>query len=102
MIQHNQATIIVNKITYQVDEKLTPLITELLKVGIQTNFSCQGDKTNPAYISIDLDSLNDYHIENNILTIHWDFGKPFKRKTAKDPLLELIHKSYNSYGADKK
>lgn len=57
------------------DRELAPLLEEMNKVGIKTVASCSGHNARPAYIAIDLASLESVFIENGCLALHWNFER---------------------------
>ena len=74
-VEHKQVKITVNDKTYEIDEKLAPLIKEMLAVGIKTEYSCEAT-CDGAYISMDIDCFNLVEFRNKdnkkSLVLRWD------------------------------
>ena len=75
-----------NGIVIEVDERIADLIVALNRVGIKTEFSCEGDQVkDDAYISIDIRCLKQASIRSGRdVLLYWPLPNDHVLTAAKD------------------
>ena len=77
-----------NGTTIEVDERIADLIVAMNRVGLKTEFSCEGDQLNDdAYISIDIRCLKQATIRTGRdVLLYWPLPNDHILKAAKDKI----------------
>jgi len=71
--RHETKNIVLDNKLVQIDKPLVKIIKELNKIGLKTLYSCQGSKTQEAFIVFDLNDIANIktEIDNQKLVIRW-------------------------------